>query len=117
MLLPGKSHPQLFEIAEQIAEDDGEDGSFSARPLALRTATDASIARSAGFPAITIACRNKVGYVPHHHQKSDTIENLDDEALERAHGFTAELIQRLDAEIGQDLQRKTTLLAEDDADA
>jgi hypothetical protein len=117
VLLPGKSHPQLFEIAEQIAEDDGEDGSFRARPLALRTATDASIARSAGFPAITIACRNKVGYVPHHHQTSDTIENLDDEALERAYGFTAELIQRLDAEIGQDLQRKTTLLAEDDADA
>ena len=117
VLLPGKSHPQLFQIAEQIAEDDGEDGSFSARPLAMRTATDASIARSAGFPAITVACRNKVGYVPHHHQKSDTIDNIDDEALERAHGFTAELIQRLDAEIGQDLKRKTTLLAEDDADA
>jgi hypothetical protein len=117
VLLPGKSHPQLFEIAEQIAEDDGEDGSFSARPLAMRTATDASIVRSAGYPAITIACRNTVGYVPHHHQASDTVDNVDDDALERARGFTVELIQRLDAEIGPDLQRKQTLLAEDDADA
>jgi hypothetical protein len=83
----------------------------------MRTATDASIVRSAGFPAITIACRNTVGYVPHHHQAGDTIDNIDDEALERANGFTAELIQRLDAEIGPDLAREETLLAEDDADA
>jgi len=117
MLLPGKSHPQLFQIAEQIAEDDGEDGSFKARPLAFRTATDASIVRSAGYPAITVACRNSVGYVPHHHQPSDVMDNLDDEALERASGFTAELIQRLDAEIGPDLSRHETLLAEDDSDA
>ena len=117
MLLPGKSHPQLFQIAEQIAEDDGEDGSFKARSLAFRTATDASIVRSAGYPAITVACRNSVGYVPHHHQPSDVVDNLDNEALERASGFTAELIQRLDAEIGPDLSRHETLLAEDDSDA
>ena len=117
LLLPGKSHPQLFQIAEQIAEDDGEDGSFSARPQAMRTATDGSIVRSAGYPAITVACRNTVGYVPNHHQKSDTFDNIDEEALDRAHGFTAELIQRLDAEIGPDLDAKQTLLAEDDADA
>ncbi len=117
LLLPGKSHPQLFQIAEQIAEDDGEEGTFSARPQAMRTATDASVARSAGFPAITVACRNTVGYVPHHHQRSDVLDNIDDDALERAEGFTAELIQRLDAEIGPDLPRKQTLLAEDDADA
>jgi Peptidase family M28 len=117
LLLPGKSHPQLFEIAEQIAEDDGEDGSFSARPLPLRTATDASIVRSAGLPAITITCRNTVGYVPHHHQRTDVLDNLDDEALERARGFIVELIQRLDADVGPDLERSETLLAEDDADA
>lgn len=115
LILPGKSHPQLFQVAEQIAEDDGEDGSFSAKPLTLRTPTDASIARSAGYPAITIACRNAIGYVPHHHQASDTLENIDDQALERASGFAAEMIQRLDAEIGPDLQREETLLAEDDA--
>ena len=117
LILPGKSHPQLFEIAEQIAEDDGEDGSFGAKPLILRTPTDASIARAAGFPAITVACRNAVGYVPHHHQASDTLDNIDDQSLERASGFTAELIQRLDAEVGPDLDAKQTLLAEDDADA
>jgi hypothetical protein len=117
MLLPGKSHPQLFDIAEQIAEDDGEDGAFSAKPLQLRTPTDASIARLAGYPAITVGCRNAVGYVPHHHQPSDTIDNIDGEALERAYGFTAELIERLDAEIGPDLTRSETKLAEDDSEA
>ncbi len=50
VLLPGKSHPQLFQIAEQIAEDDGEDGDFGAKPLIMRTPTDGSIARSAGYP-------------------------------------------------------------------
>lgn len=117
MLLPGKSHPQLFQIAEQIAEDDGEEGSFGAKPLILRTPTDASIARSAGFPAITIACRNAVGYVPTHHGPADVADQLDDDSLERAFGFTSELIQRLDAEVGPELGAKQTLLAEDDADA
>jgi acetylornithine deacetylase/succinyl-diaminopimelate desuccinylase-like protein len=117
VLLPGKSHPQLFEIAEQIAEDDGEDGAYSAKPLELRTPTDASVARLAGYPAITIACRNAIGYVPHHHQPSDTVDNIDDEALERAYGFTAELIERLDGEIGPDLTRSETRLAEDDSEA
>jgi hypothetical protein len=117
VLLPGKSHPQLFELAEQIAEDDGEDGSFNARPQALRTATDASMVRGAGYPAITVTCRNVLGYVPHHHQRSDTLDNIDDDALERAQGFAAELIQRLDAEIGPDLPRNETLLAEDDTEA
>jgi hypothetical protein len=122
MLLPGKTHPQLFEIAEQIAEDDdGDDddddgGHFGAKPLSLRTPSDASIARSVGFPAITITCRNAVGYVPHHHQRSDVLDNVDDDALERAHGFAVELIQRLDAEVGPDLAREQTVLAEDDAD-
>lgn len=116
MLLPGKTHPQLFQIAEQIAEDDGEEGHFGAKPLSLRTPSDASIARSAGYPAITITCRNAVGYVPHHHQGSDVLDNVDDDALERAHGFVVELIQRLDAEIGPDLEASQTLLAEDDSD-
>lgn len=115
LLLAARSHPQLLEIAEQIAEDD-EDGAFSAKPLALRTPSDASVARSAAYPAITIACRNAVGFVPHHHQASDTPDNLDGGSLERAYGFTAELIQRLDAEIGPDLSREETLLAEDDAE-
>jgi len=117
MLLPGKSHPQLFEISQQIAEDDGEGGAFSAKPLTLRTPSDASIARSAGYPAITIACRNAVGYVPRHHQASDTADNIDGDSLERAYGFTAELIQRLEAEIGPDLSRTETLLAEADSEA
>lgn len=117
LLLPGKSHPQLFEISKQIAEDDGEDGTFSANPLTLRTPTDASIARSAGYPAITITCRNAVGYVPRHHQPSDIPDNIDGDSLERAYGFTAELIERLDAEIGPDLSRTETLLAEDASEA
>ncbi len=111
MLLPGRPHPQLFEISQQIAEDDGE-GAFAAKPLTLRTPTDASIARGAGYPAITIACRNAVGYAPRHHQPGDTAENIDGDSLERAYGFTAELIERLDAEIGPALSRSEPLLAD-----
>ena len=117
MVLPGRSHPQLFEISQQIAADDGEDGAFAAKPLSLRTSTDASVARSAGYPAITVACRNAVGCAPRHHQADDTAANIDGDSLERAYGFTAELIQRLDGEIGPDLSRHETLLAEDDSEA
>lgn len=115
-LLAGRTHPHLFEIAEQIAEDDVEDA-FSARPLRMRTPTDASVARLAGYPAITVACRDALGLAPRHHQMSDTVDHIDSEALERAHGFTAELIRRVDAEAGPALARAPAVLAERGSDA
>jgi Peptidase family M28 len=89
-----KSHPQLVQLCDAIAEDDEEENAFGARPIVNRSPSDGYAARSAGLPAITIGCRGRLDYV---------VDRVDAEAIERAEGFCAELIRRLDAEVGPDL--------------
>jgi hypothetical protein len=100
-----KSHPQLVQLCQGIAEDDEDENAFGARPITGRSPSDGYAARSAGLPAITISCRGRLDYV---HAR------VDSEALERAEGFCAELIRRLDAEVGPDLaaQAEETVLTE-----
>jgi Peptidase family M28 len=123
LLLPLKSHDQLVSICEEIAEDaagdedeDEDDDTPVIRPMVARTTSDGYAARSAGLPAITITCKGRLDYTPGHHQPSDLPERIDDEALERAYEFTAELIERLDQTVGPDLDRpaEETVLKEDD---
>jgi Peptidase family M28 len=104
-LLAVKSHPQLVELCQGIAEDDEDENAFGARPITGRSPSDGYAARSAGLPAITIGCRGRLDYVP---------ARVDEEAIERAEGFCAELIRRLDAEVGPDLaaQSEETVLSE-----
>jgi hypothetical protein len=85
-LLTLRSHPQLVSLADQIAEDDQ-----SAEPIVSRSASDASAATAAGFPAVTVTCRERLDYAS---------GRVDERALEAAEGFCAELIERLDAEVG-----------------
>jgi peptidase M28-like protein len=105
LLLAPRSHVQLARLCDEIAEDDEDGHAFGARPLVSRTAGDGAAARAARFPAITIRCRNALDYSPEHHQPTDTPEHIDAGALERAYGFSCELIERLDAGIGPDLER------------
>jgi hypothetical protein len=56
-----------------------------------RSASDASAAGAAGFPAVTITCRDRFDYAS---------GRVDEQALDRAEAFCAELIERLDAEVG-----------------
>jgi len=88
-----RTHLQLLELCEGIAEDDDENA-FGARALVDREASDAYAARTSGLPAITITCRGALDDVP---------AAVDELAIERAEGFCVELIERLDAEIGPDL--------------
>ena len=100
-----KSHPQLVQLCEGIAEDDEDENAFGARPIVNRSPSDGYAARSAGMPAITITCRGRLDYV---------LARVDTEAIERAEGFCAELVRRLDAEVGPDLaaQAEETVLSE-----
>jgi hypothetical protein len=102
LVLTGRSHPQLVGLCEEIAEDDPD---AHARALVSRSPSDAAAARAAGFPSITICCRNALDYVPHHHRPGDTPEHVDPEALERSFGFCSELVRRLDEEVGPNLAR------------
>jgi acetylornithine deacetylase/succinyl-diaminopimelate desuccinylase-like protein len=93
---------RLVELAAAIADADAErDERHRARPLAHALAGDEMPPRLAGFPAISITCTGDDGYVPHYHLPSDTPENVDGEALERAHGFALELIRQLDRDVGR----------------
>ena len=89
LLLPTRSHQQLLGLCEQIAEDDERGAAFGAEPLLIRDATDASAARRAGFPSITITCRGE-----------RAMDEVDAGALARATAFCSELLERLDTEIG-----------------
>ena len=102
-LLAVKSHPQLVALCQAIAEDDEDEDAFGARPLVNRSPSDGYAARSAGLAAITIGCRGRLDYVP---------DRVDPEAIERAEGFCAELIRRLDAEVGPELGAEETVLSE-----
>jgi hypothetical protein len=107
LLVAVRSHVQLVDLCGEIAEDDEDGEAFGARPLVNRTAGDGGAARSAGYPAVTVTCRNALDYVPDHHQPTDTTDSVEDEALDRALGFCGELIERLDAQVGPDLERTT----------
>ena len=89
------SHRQLTSLCSEIAEDDEQDGE-PARPFTNRSASDGYAARSAGFPAITIGCRDERDRAP---------ETIDPDALARAEWFCAELIRRVDAELGPEVTR------------
>jgi Peptidase family M28 len=104
-LVAVKSHPQLIQLCQGIAEDDEDENAFGARPIVNRSPSDGYAARSAGLPAITISCGGRLDYVS---------ARVDAEAIERAEGFCAELIRRLDAEVGPDLaaQAEETVLSE-----
>jgi len=101
-LLTLRSHPQLTSLADQIAEDDE-----SAEPIVSRAASDASVASAAGFPALTVTCRDRLDY---------SSRRVDERALEVAEGFCAELIDRLDAEVGPSIVApvEATALSEPD---
>jgi acetylornithine deacetylase/succinyl-diaminopimelate desuccinylase-like protein len=106
-LLPNAHNPALVELCDQIAdEDSGEDGRYGARSYTARGATDAYAARSAGLPAVSVSCLGARDVAPHHHRPSDTVENVDPDALERAFRFCSELIELIDERIGPDLERE-----------
>jgi hypothetical protein len=61
-----------------------------------RIGTDASAAASHGHAAITLTCLNERGRIQHSHRPSDTPENVDAEAVERATDTVERLVRLVD---------------------
>jgi peptidase M28-like protein len=116
LVIAYRYHPTLVDLCDRIRDADEEENRFGARGMVERLASDALAARAAGYPAITISCRNALDYAPNYHQPTDTPDRIELEALERAYGFCSELIERLDESVGPDLERDTkeTVLAEEE---
>jgi hypothetical protein len=102
-LLALRQHPRLLALCRQIEEEDAEEGRYRARATTARRLGDAYVARARGLPAITISCAGVLDRAPHHHRPSDTADQIDDRALERAFGFCSELVELIDEEIGPDI--------------
>ncbi len=99
-LLAARSHVQLTGLCEEIAPAAG------ARPLDNRAPSDGFAARYAGYPAITVTCRDEHGLAPRHHRRSDLPEHVEPETLLAAEEFCVELVERLDARVGPELPRR-----------
>jgi peptidase M28-like protein len=109
-VFPLSFHPTLVDMCEELAEE------HHARAVTMRVIGDAYAARAAGFPAMSISCLNAMDYVPTYHQHTDTLENVDPDALDRAFFFCSDLIELIDERVGPDLHRDTpeTILSENE---
>jgi hypothetical protein len=92
--------PRLMELCEALT--DGLD----ARPLKRGVAGDSIAARVRRYSATTITCTTEIDFLPGLHTLDDVPENLQPEALERAHEFTLALVRLLDRDVG----RRTALV-------
>lgn len=103
------------EERDEGRDDERDEDRPGVRSMTWRTSTDGYAARSASFPAISITCKARLDYTPGHHQRTDTDDRVDDEALERAYAFIAELVGRIDETVGPDLAKpaEETLLKEE----
>jgi peptidase M28-like protein len=88
-LVGQRSHPQLTALCEQIVEDD-----LPAAPLNTRESSDAAVAGARGYAAITVTCRDRGDYAS---------GRVEERSLDAAVAFCAELIERVDAEVGPSL--------------
>jgi len=108
-LVTRRAHPQLVQLCDLLAEEDADEGRYGARRLASRSASDATAAAAARFPAISISCRGALDRAPNSHLATDTPQQLDEAALERAFGFCSELIELIDERIGPELEPAPSL--------
>jgi len=110
-IFPLAFHPALVGLCKELGEE------HNARGVTMRVIADAYAARAAGFPAISIGCLNAMDYVPTFHQHTDTPDNVDIDALDRAYHFCSDLIELIDERVGPELARDTpeTVLSEEEA--
>ena len=94
LIIAMRYHPTLIQLCEEIGQGRG---------MTSRQATDALVARTAGFPAITITSRNALDYAPNWHQMTDTPERIDPDSLEGTYAFCCALLERLDESVGAEL--------------
>jgi hypothetical protein len=97
---------RLADLCDAIADTDRADQNrYDARPLFTPLASDALPPRIFGYPSTTISCLDDGVPPPWYHTRGDTPDRIEPAALERAHGFTVELVRLLDREVGREFAR------------
>jgi hypothetical protein len=98
-LVPLRYFARLRELCERVARDDP---GLEARPHKARGTSPAFPARLARRPAITFGCLDDRGLAPRSHQRQDTPDAVDEQALGRAVEFGLLLIDAIDAFLATD---------------
>jgi Zn-dependent M28 family amino/carboxypeptidase len=99
-LVAVRSHRQLVDLSREIAADLGDP---APRPLDNRAPSDGFRSAYAGYPSLTVTCRDELGLAPRHHRRSDLPEHVDPAAIAAAEELCVELARRLDALVGPEL--------------
>ena len=84
---------ELIGLCAQVAGDG------SAEPTIRRRGSDAVLPAIKGHPSVTICCLDERGRAANADTTTDTADNVDAEATERAIDFAERLIRRMDAEL------------------
>jgi hypothetical protein len=98
-IVPLRSFATLRRLCERVARDDP---GLDARPQKARGTSPAFPARLARLPAITFGCLDDRGLAPRSHQRRDTPDAIDEQALDRAVEFGLLLIDAIDAFLATD---------------
>ena len=93
-LIPLRYLPQLQRLCAQVAADLPELG---AKPHRGRGSTAALPARAARIPAIAIGSVSGNGIIAHSHQRSDTQDHIDQDAIDDMVQFGLTLVEHIDA--------------------
>ncbi len=86
--------PHLLRLADQVAGRRSDLG--ARRATADGMYTEARIAASAGLASLAFVNLRQDGSLPHWHQSSDVIANLDNMVIQGTESFVWELLQALD---------------------
>jgi hypothetical protein len=94
LLLTLKADARLVEIARGVAEADE---SLSAQACVYKTLpTDNTVTLTKGYRGLSLMAFDARGVLPHWHWKTDTVENVDAETLERGVRFAMQIVRGLD---------------------
>lgn len=96
MTYPYFSDVSLLDVAEAIAQ---RHPAWQVTPKALLAGyTETGLVVQRGFRGITLVGLDEGGFLPYWHQREDTLDKLQPQALERAALFAWEMLQELDRE-------------------
>lgn len=95
MVFPLRPAPALVAAAERVAAAQPELGAY-ARPYTTLH-TDATAFMSRGVASLSFVGLTPDGVIPDWHQRSDTLDHVDLDAVERTEAFVLALLRELDA--------------------
>ena len=94
IIIPFKPDPELASACEQLAAKNPEWGAYPAKVSGGNT--EMADAVRAGVPAITLFGLTREGVAPFWHQKEDTFDKMNPDALQRNWDFTVALVNEID---------------------